>query len=77
MNTLGNSLRIKISNLRPDTKYKFGVYAKNKHGDGALSAEAVGKTSASSKVPLPPQGLSAEAESESSVRVTWGEPLSG
>jgi len=77
VNTSGDNLRILLSDLKPDTMYHFNVFAKNKQGAGAISIEASTRTLLSSQVPGKPLDLSAQAETDSSIRVTWAEPATG
>ena len=76
-NTSGDTHRVRFSNLKPDTKYRFNVFAFNKHGAGGISEEVTTRTYPSSRVPGIPRSLVAEAESDSSIRVTWAEPVTG
>ena len=77
VNTSGDNLRVVLSGLKPDTKYRFNVFAKNKQGAGAISVEETATTLSSSQVPGRPLNLVAEAETDSSIRVTWAEPDTG
>ena len=77
VNTSGDNNRILISNLKPDTNYHFNVFAYNKNGAGAISDAAVAETYPSSQVPGRPRNLVAEAESDSTIRVTWAAPVTG
>ncbi|KAL9985599.1 hypothetical protein ACROYT_G008021 [Oculina patagonica] len=77
VNTSGDNLRILLSDLKPDTRYVFNVYAVNKQGAGAISDEATAMTLSSSQVPGRPRNLVAEAETDSTIRVTWAEPDTG
>ena len=77
VNTSGNNLRILLSGLKPDTMYSFNVFAKNEQGAGAISDEKSTRTLLSSQVPGTPLNLVAEAETDSSIRVTWAEPDTG
>lgn len=73
----GDTLVKQFSDLEPDTEYQFNVYAKNKHGTGTISDEVKARTYSSSDVPGKPRDLVAEAETESSIRVTWEVPDTG
>lgn len=75
--TSGDTLRILLSGLKPDTMYRFRVFPKNKQGAGAISVAASTRTLLSSQVPGRPLNLVAEAETDSSIRVTWAEPDTG
>ena len=77
VNTSGDTLRILLSGLKPDTMYRFRVFPKNKQGAGAISVAASTRTLLSSQVPGRPLNLVAEAETDSSIRVTWAEPDTG
>ena len=76
VNTSGDNLRILLTGLTPDTRYNFNVFAVNKQGAGALSQATVA-TLSSSQVPGRPLNLVAEAETDSSIRVTWAAPDTG
>ena len=73
----GGTLVKQFSDLEPDTEYQFNVFAKNKHGTGAISDEIKARTYSSSAVPGKPRDLVAEAVTESSIRVTWEVPDTG
>ena len=73
----GDTLIKQFSDLEPDTEYRFSVFAKNKHGTGAISEEITVRTYSSSAVPGKPRDLVAEAVTESSIRVTWEVPDTG
>ena len=75
--TSGNQHKKSLPGLQPDTKYRFALYAENEAGAGAISDEVTAQTYPSSQVPGKPQKLVAEAESDSSIRVTWSEPDTG
>ena len=53
------------------------MFAVNKQGGGEISEEATARTYPSSQVPGRPLNLVAEAETDSSIRVTWAEPDTG
>lgn len=77
VNISGDSFVKLFSNLEPDTEYQFSVFAKNQRGAGSISEEVIARTYSSSKVPGKPRDLVAEAETESSIRVTWAVPDTG
>lgn len=77
VSTPGDQLKKSFPGLIPDTKYRFNVFAVNEAGAGAISDEVTASTYPSSQVPGKPQNLVAEAESDSSIRVTWSEPDTG
>lgn len=76
-NTSGDSHSILITDLKPDTKYRFTLFAHNEHGAGRISDVVIARTYPSSDVPGRPLNLVAEAVSESTVRVTWAGPTTG
>ena len=76
-NTSGQTYRKLFSDLEPDTKYQFNVYATNARGAGSISEPATARTYPSSQVPGKPRNLVAEAESDSSIRITWAVPDTG
>ena len=76
-NVPGDSRSVLITDLKPDTRYRFTVFAHNEHGAGIISEEVIARTYPSSDVPGRPLNLVAEAVSESTVRVTWAAPTTG
>lgn len=48
VNTPGDKLQISLSGLKPDTKYRFNVFAVNEIGAGAISDEVTARTYSSS-----------------------------
>ena len=77
INTSGDTYRKLFSDLEPNTKYQFNVYATNTRGAGSISEPATARTYPSSQVPGKPLNLVAEAESDSSIRITWAVPATG
>ena len=73
----GDSRSVLITVLKPDTKYRFSVFAYNEHGAGISSDEVIARTCPGSDEPGRPLNLVAEAVSESKVRVTWATPTTG
>ncbi|XP_062927138.1 neogenin-like isoform X4 [Mobula hypostoma] len=69
-------LEVTIGELMPDVKYVFRVIAHNKHGAGESSAPFKVATQPEVQVPGPAQNLFAQANSPTSITVTWQEPLS-
>ncbi|XP_059801851.1 neogenin-like isoform X2 [Hypanus sabinus] len=69
-------LEVTIGELMPDVKYVFRVVAHNKHGAGESSAPFKVATQPEVQVPGPAQNLFAQANSPTSITVTWQEPLS-
>nr|AIZ68366.1 neogenin/DCC [Nematostella vectensis] len=76
-NVSGDTLRVKIDNLKPDTDYNFMVYARNKYGTGRISESATGRTAPIASVPKAPRSLVAVPLSSSSIKVQWNAPLEG
>ncbi|XP_038640292.1 neogenin-like isoform X3 [Scyliorhinus canicula] len=69
-------LEVTIGELMPDVKYVFRVVAHNKHGAGESSAPFKVATQPEVQVPGPAQNLVAQANSPTSITVTWQEPHS-
>ncbi|XP_051898421.1 neogenin 1a isoform X4 [Pristis pectinata] len=69
-------LEVTIGDLMPDVKYVFRVVAHNKHGAGESSAPFKVATQPEVQVPGPAQNLIAQANSPTSITVTWQEPQS-
>ncbi|XP_072408881.1 neogenin-like isoform X6 [Chiloscyllium punctatum] len=69
-------LEVTIGDLMPDVKYVFRVVAHNKHGAGESSAPFKVATQPEVQVPGPAQNLVAQANSPTSITVTWQEPHS-
>ncbi|XP_069758485.1 neogenin-like isoform X1 [Narcine bancroftii] len=69
-------LEVTIRDLMPDVKYVFRVVAHNKYGVGESSAPFKVSTQPEVQVPGPAQNLIAQANSPTSITVTWQEPLS-
>ncbi|XP_048376519.2 neogenin 1a isoform X4 [Stegostoma tigrinum] len=69
-------LEVTIGDLMPDVKYVFRVVAHNKHGAGESSSPFKVATQPEVQVPGPAQNLVAQANSPTSITVTWQEPHS-
>ncbi|XP_032870989.1 neogenin isoform X4 [Amblyraja radiata] len=69
-------LEVTIRDLMPEMKYVFRVVAHNKHGAGESSAPFRVATQPEVQVPGAAQNLVAQANSATSITVTWQEPHS-